>query len=702
MEIAACSRLVVSNLSTGQFWLIKVFFKGRNTCHCRSLRYRFYWNLVANWISPLRHGCLEMMTPGGWNGVVLLRSVTEEPHFTSGGLSRVTFTQWFDPASGTYLGTWVEETLEQPLDVLVFSLNRCDANFKSLVCRTRSSEAYSELFGLAGGLADGQMMLRCFYLTKPREAADAAWMIVPGNELSGIVQSLESETPEPFLQVATVSAVSQGTSHRQKTHHVDPSTPWMFVQGDDCDGIAALEAWEEARSVYPSPLGDFYREDDDVVRGITISNPDVPEPLESFNLPEVLAPRDWKKCFNGSWSEDGVNAITMSMAEKYACLHEVTIAGGWGQKSEREKRMEKLTSKLGYRPGLPRQRGGESRLDSFLPAEYRAGAFKDFKAPVAPKPRSTYSGDVKLETRQNLRILKMPPDGDRLVVESRDGDAALVFHESDVLPKFPESHLVEAKTVYLSTEVPCWKLGNRLLTFLREKAVSHIKKVNKKKYTVKAQVLCNGLVCEIKIRAYRSAKEIAVVVHRLGGDSIAFNALFRLLKQDLTTGLPLELKAEADVSPDTEIPSDEVIEVAENAVRHGPAVAPSENAFLEPIIDAAHNADDTQAQAEAAASLAAAAEDTGTVKQLCNQKAQKAIEKLLKVNCFEVSCQVVRLIMKLAVAPGAEAFFNGAGLLHLLQRKVTDLAAGKKLRVQLSQTVEKLRTRTQVRHAAHR
>lgn len=82
----------------------------------------------------------------------------------------------FDPASGTYLGTWVEETLEQPLDVLVFSLNRCDANFKSLVCRTQSSEAYSELFGLAGGLADGQMMLRCFYLTKPREAADAAWM----------------------------------------------------------------------------------------------------------------------------------------------------------------------------------------------------------------------------------------------------------------------------------------------------------------------------------------------------------------------------------------------------------------------------------------------------------------------------------------------------------------------------------------------
>ena len=46
-----------------------------------------------------------------------------------------------------------------------------------------------------------------------------------------------------------------------------------------------------------------------------------------------------------------------SRSSSQACLHEVTIAAGWGQKSEREKRMEKLTSKLGYTPGLPRQRG---------------------------------------------------------------------------------------------------------------------------------------------------------------------------------------------------------------------------------------------------------------------------------------------------------------------------------------------------------
>ena len=95
-------------------------------------------------------------------------------------------------------------------------------------------------------------------------------------------------------------------------------------------------------------------------------------------------------------------------------LHDVTIAAGWGAKSERERRLAKLVSKLGYCPGLPR-RGFESRLSSFLPAEYRAGSFSNYR-PKAPQHKSSYSGDVTLETRQNLRILELPPDGDRLVV----------------------------------------------------------------------------------------------------------------------------------------------------------------------------------------------------------------------------------------------------------------------------------------------
>jgi len=350
----------------------------------------------------------------------------------------------------------------------------------------------------------------------------------------------------------------------------------MFVQENDCEGLDALHwvpAVDNHRSVYHNPEGDFYREDDDVMRGITISWSDLPS--EGFDPLQV-------------------------------------------EQTDRKK------------------------------------------------------GCAQTE------------------VEHRDGDAAnLMFHESDLPPMLPpESHHVEANTVYLdSIKDPYWKVGNRLLHFLREKAVSEIRKVNKKKYTVKAKVLCSGLVCEIKVRAYRTEKtEMALVVHRLGGDSIAFNALFRLLKQDLTSEfLRSELEdGHLDVSPDL---PDEV----ENFVdRQSSTVDPAEG-FLTPLFDAAHNAEDTQAQAEAAASLAAAAEDTSTVKQLCSQKAQKAIVKLLQVNCFEVSCQVVRLIVKLAVTPGAEVFFSGEGLLGLLQRKVKDLPVGRMLQDQLSQTVEMLR-----------
>ena len=95
-------------------------------------------------------------------------------------------------------------------------------------------------------------------------------------------------------------------------------------------------------------------------------------------------------------------------------LHDVTVAAGWGEKSERERRLAKLVSKLGYCPGLPRK-GFESRLSSFLPAEFRAGSFSNYR-PKPPPQKSSYTGDVNLETRQNLRILELPPDGDRLVL----------------------------------------------------------------------------------------------------------------------------------------------------------------------------------------------------------------------------------------------------------------------------------------------
>ncbi|CAK9105570.1 unnamed protein product [Durusdinium trenchii] len=172
---------------------------------------------------PLRRGTLELKGPG-WDGLAVVKSVIQDDESTTGGgACSISFPAWtmdaawvhsqrgllrdgasrwvqldarFDAASGTYWGQWVrqpsertvdlaarrtsrtpsnpdaEEFLDQPLDVLVFSMSRCDAHFKSLVCGRKSQEVFSELFGLAGGMQGEKMLLRCFYLTKPREASD--------------------------------------------------------------------------------------------------------------------------------------------------------------------------------------------------------------------------------------------------------------------------------------------------------------------------------------------------------------------------------------------------------------------------------------------------------------------------------------------------------------------------------------------------
>ncbi|CAJ1460862.1 unnamed protein product [Effrenium voratum] len=253
----------------------------------------------------------------------------------------------------------------------------------------------------------------------------------------------------------------------------------------------------------------------------------------------------------------------------------------------------------------------------------------------------------------------------------RDADAThWRFQRTDVPPDCPQESSLEATSFHLqSAREVSWEVGNRLLDFL-ELHDANITKVNRLKFTAKAQVLCSGLVCEIKIRVYQDGDDrILILVHRVRGDGLAFSELFRLLKQHL---LATPASSSASRPPSVSL------------------AAKATDVYLQPLVEAAHNAEDTEAKAEAAAGLAAAAEDTGVVEQLCHLKgASCAVKRLLEVNCFEVSCQVARLLLKLAVVPGAEAFFQD-GVLRLLQDKVQHLATGRMLKTQLLQAVERL------------
>eukprot|EP00440_Ansanella_granifera_P068054 gb/GFBE01073828.1/.p1 GENE.gb/GFBE01073828.1/~~gb/GFBE01073828.1/.p1 ORF type:complete len:375 (+),score=78.68 gb/GFBE01073828.1/:1-1125(+) len=251
----------------------------------------------------------------------------------------------------------------------------------------------------------------------------------------------------------------------------------------------------------------------------------------------------------------------------------------------------------------------------------------------------------------------------------------LRFDAKDVPPMLPEDRHFNMEATHLllnSQEEAAWEAGNRLLEILDEEATAEIKKVNRQKFTVKAVAFWQGLTCEIKLRAYGlQGRHFAFEFQRVRGDSLAFNGLFRLIKQHLTSPCSEEVRTGPAFFP----PTPPVAFVSDEA--HNDSIGP-----LTPLIDAAFNAEDVHEQAEVAAGLAAVAEDDAAARTLCTPKASAAIRKLLEVNCFEVVCHVARLLSRLALSPGAEVCFPGEGLLPLLN-KVWKQASGKLLKAQL-------------------
>ncbi|CAE7223048.1 unnamed protein product [Symbiodinium sp. CCMP2456] len=260
------------------------------------------------------------------------------------------------------------------------------------------------------------------------------------------------------------------------------------------------------------------------------------------------------------------------------------------------------------------------------------------------------------------------------------------FQNSDRPPEYAQD-ITEATSIFLEDPQQAWEYGNRLLKFLMDTITAYIKKVNRTKFTVKAQVIWEDLMCEIKVRAYQIPENrVVFVFQRLGGDSLAFNSLFQCVKKLLLEGdteqpAPVSLPAPSvsQKDPQSDLQSDMQADL------------------LTPVIDAAHRAEDTQAQAEAAATMAAATDpkDTGSVQRLCRDDAKSAIQKLLEANCFEVSCQVVRLLVKLAMSPGAEALFQCQGIMekvwHLGTKSMWNFQRNgeTRLRDQLMQVIER-------------
>jgi len=87
-------------------------------------------------------------------------------------------------------------------------------------------------------------------------------------------------------------------------------------------------------------------------------------------------------------------------------------------------------------------------------------------------------------------------------------------------------------TTVLVSSVSAATLLDRLLDFLAEDASGVLLKVNRKKFTLKAQVFIDGFSCVAKAYIYKKcAGQYVIDIQRRSGDSVAFQRMYRSVSQ---------------------------------------------------------------------------------------------------------------------------------------------------------------------------
>lgn len=218
---------------------------------------------------------------------------------------------------------------------------------------------------------------------------------------------------------------------------------------------------------FPSVQGDFYRENTDIMRGISIGS---------------SAPPNYKFSDSDFYCEqdDVVRGVTMTgvpMPGQDSLLGKVM-----GDSYE--------TEFFGGSEGFPN----------------KYSAFKEQKFFQSIQPQS-----------EPIPVFSLTPHEK--------------FQQEDVPPMQPQSQHFhfEPTTVYIKTTTP-HMLGNSVLDFLESQVVASVTKVSRKKFTVKADAFLENIMCSTKIRIWETQQEkgeFAVEFQRRAGDPFTFGDVYR-------------------------------------------------------------------------------------------------------------------------------------------------------------------------------
>eukprot|EP00747_Dinoflagellata_sp_TGD_P185253 gnl/TRDRNA2_/TRDRNA2_41698_c0_seq1.p1 gnl/TRDRNA2_/TRDRNA2_41698_c0~~gnl/TRDRNA2_/TRDRNA2_41698_c0_seq1.p1 ORF type:complete len:659 (+),score=115.33 gnl/TRDRNA2_/TRDRNA2_41698_c0_seq1:64-2040(+) len=131
-----------------------------------------------------------------------------------------------------------------------------------------------------------------------------------------------------------------------------------------------------------------------------------------------------------------------------------------------------------------------------------------------------------------------PPPADLTGACGPLGDSSLEvlpFEECHVPPRRPQDGLfkLEPTTFHVSANSPL-EVGNHLLFFLATVVGASVRKVDRQKFTIKADVDGAKGTCTLKVRVYAEDGGYAVEFQRRNGDSMALNLVYQ---QALKSGL---------------------------------------------------------------------------------------------------------------------------------------------------------------------
>lgn len=241
------------------------------------------------------------------------------------------------------------------------------------------------------------------------------------------------------------------------------------------------------------------------------------------------------------------------------------------------------------------------------------------------------------------------------------------FAETDQAPDQPRHSFFKFEDTTLFIPGAPGYIGNCILDFLNTCVVSSVNKVRREKFSIKAEVFIENIMCTIKIRLYnRNDGTHACEFQRRSGDCVTFNLFYKKAAAFLKRHFPAVLNTPEVI--DECPPPLMLMGAAEESCEK--AELPQLSEQLSPLLDLAGLVKEPGLQAESARALADLAQDIQSAVTLCNGRPFEEFKRLLQTGQSDAAYPAARALLLLAQFPQSVPFFADTELLSSMLNRV--------------------------------